>query len=57
MGGVRVEIQATVKSPAIRNMRKAISLYFIFAMSLWIVVTYIGYWYALPCNDPAVSVS
>lgn len=44
----RVEIQATVKAPTVRNMRKAISLYYIFAMSLWIILTYVGYW----CESP-----
>lgn len=38
------EIQATVRAPAVRNMRKTITLYYIFAMSLWIVLTFVGYW-------------
>ena len=40
----RPEIQATVKAPAIRNFRMAVTLYYMFAMSLWILVTVIGYW-------------
>ena len=40
----RPEIQATVKAPAVRNFRMAVTLYYIFAMSLWILVTVIGYW-------------
>ena len=40
----RPEIQATVKAPAIRNFRLAVTLYYTFAMSLWILVTIIGYW-------------
>ena len=42
--GTRPEIQATVRAPAVRNMRKAVTYYYIFAMSLWIILTYIGYW-------------
>ena len=38
------EIQATVKAPAVRNFRMAVTLYYMFAMSLWIVITVVGYW-------------
>ncbi len=48
----RPEIQATVKSPAVRNFRMAVTLYYIFAMSLWILVTVIGYWYNLITTSP-----
>ena len=40
----RPEIQATVKAPSIKNFRIAVTLYYMFAMSLWIVITVIGYW-------------
>ena len=43
----RPEIQATVRQPAVKNFRIAVTLYYIFAMSLWIVIAVIGYWYNL----------
>ena len=44
-GCCRPEIQATVRAPSIRNFRIAVTLYYMFAMSLWIIITVIGYWY------------
>ena len=35
-----------MRAPAVKNFRKAVTLYYIFAMSLWIILTYIGYWCA-----------
>jgi hypothetical protein len=43
-------LQATIRPPAVRNMYKAIWLVYIFAVSLWAAITFVGYW----CVEPDV---
>lgn len=37
-------LQATIAPPAVRNMYKSIAIQYVFAVTLWVVLTFVSYW-------------
>ena len=44
---VLAHLQATIRPPAVKNMYRSIVIQYTFAVTLWVAITFVGYWCAL----------
>ena len=48
-------VQATIRAPAVRNMYRSICIQYMFAVTLWMSITFIPYWCALHYLTPSAA--